>query len=100
MSSKNNVFQYRRILKRIGAMIAGHALYGNILLGFAVGVWLYIFITDYYIAPKEDFSFVASKSSEIYDVTLDQKALNDVYRRYRNKQTMDSGVPSSVKGPF
>ncbi len=99
-SKKNTIIPFGLAFQFAGKAISEHINYCNVIFLIIVTVWLYVFITDYYLAPKEDFSFIASKSSEIYDVSLDGKAFNDVYMSYLNKQTVGSTVPSFVKNPF
>jgi len=99
-SKKHTIIPYRQVFQFAGKAISEHIHYCNIIFLIIVAVWLYLFITDYYLAPKEDFSFIASKSSEIYDVALNGKAFNDAYMSYRNKQTAGVAVPSFVKNPF
>lgn len=100
MNKHHKTIPYAGLLQRVGKVVSQHILYGNILFLIVVVAWLYIFITTYYIGPKDDFAFIASKSSEIYDITLNRKQFNDVYTRYFNKQRLEGEAPSLIVHPF
>lgn len=100
MNWKHNRISYRRIVQGIGKTLGDHALYINMALFGATIIWLYVFVMNYYVKPKNDFLIIASKTVEIYDVTLDLKKFNEAHAKYKSKQNAEAEVPRQIKNPF
>lgn len=85
-----------RALEKIGH----YGYYINVIILVLVGLWLYVFLNQYYWKVKEDVRFIQENIHNVTYVDLNIKGSEEIYESYEQKRKKNSDILNDLNEPF
>ena len=78
----------------------GYVIYINMLLLLGGGIWLFVFVKEYFLDVAQDFVFMEQHASALYQVSLDTKLYAKISAKHDKKLHTTIELPEDFISPF
>lgn len=95
--SQKVIFQ---ALPRLLSKTRRYIIYINIALLFVGGIWLFIFVKEYFLDVAQDFAFMEQNASALYHVSLNTKLYAEISAKHDKKLHTSNELPKDIVSPF